>query len=500
MASYQHQAVIGFDLNASRVRGVSGPPGGEPAALPLEADHEDLPVALSLEGRSPVVGRAGLALRRRAPHLGCLDFLPHLGTPRHWQAGRHNLDAGQALEAVLARLQPLGQVSQGLVVALPAYLTAHQVNLLAAAALKARLPLLGSVAAPLATALAAFAEQSWFGPAVVVDVDDHALTVMTVAARERDIQALDTRVLAHLSLRAWKERMLAAVADRCIRQSRRDPRDSAAAEQTLYDGMEDAFDACRQGRMVELVVQTPTWYQNLILQPEELVRYCANLVRPVVEALEAVQEAIKPNEPPRVLLLTAAAGRLPGLFAGLQDHLRSITGGDDGVPPGESGADAPQAPVKECRLAVLPAGAAARAAHDLAGRFLRKELPAGHLGTQAPVPPPQPVEAGPARLAFRGQTYLLNRPSFVLGRQPSCDLVFDSETYPTVSAWHCEIVSDHRTFLLRDRSRHGTLVNGRPVSLQVVLKPGDWIRLGPEGPMLRFLGQPADPGRLMTTA
>ena len=68
-----------------------------------------------------------------------------------------------------------------------------------------------------------------------------------------------------------------------------------------------------------------------------------------------------------------------------------------------------------------------------------------------------------------------------------------------MSARHCEIVFDGRRHLLRDRSRNGTLLNDRPVVQQALLQPGDWIRLGPEGPLLRFLGQ-ADGQKLGTTA
>ena len=80
------------------------------------------------------------------------------------------------------------------------------------------------------------------------------------------------------------------------------------------------------------------------------------------------------------------------------------------------------------------------------------------------------------------------RPSFSLGRDPGCDLVFESELYPHVSARHCEIIFDRRAYVICDRSRHGTLVNDRPVEQQAPLHSGDWIRLGPRGPVLRFLG------------
>jgi hypothetical protein len=499
MAQRTDHALIGLDLNATRIRAVAGPMSCAPRSLPLDGSREELPMALSLQGRNPEIGRAGLALMRRLPHLACYNFLPDLGAPRRWIADRHRLDAGQALVLVLQQLQPLCHGSRGVVFTIPVYLNSGQVNVLAGAAQAARLPLLGSVSTPLASALAAYAEQPWYGTAVIVDVDDYALSMVTVLAGDGQIQELETRILPGLNLRLWKDRLLAAVADRCIQQSRRDPRDSAAAEQCLYDSLDDALDACRQGRTVELVLQTPQWYQNLILQPEEIVQVLRPLSRPVVDGLEAIRAAAKPDDAPRIVLLTAAAGRLPGLVAALQECLDELMPAAPKAAPAE-GDDDLLLEDDEPSLTVLAPDAAARAAHALAARFQRRELPAGHLDHQAPVPPPQTVDAGPARLHFRGQDFLLTRPTFILGRQPTCDLVFNSEDYPTVSGWHCEILHEHRGYLLRDRSRHGTLVNDQPIDKQVTLKPGDWIRLGPDGPLLRFLGQAGDPRRLMTTA
>ena len=69
-----------------------------------------------------------------------------------------------------------------------------------------------------------------------------------------------------------------------------------------------------------------------------------------------------------------------------------------------------------------------------------------------------------------------------------------------MSGCHCEIVCEHHSYTLHDRSRHGTLVNDQPVAQPMTLSPGDWIRLGPDGPLVRFLGQAAGPRRLITTA
>ena len=65
-------------------------------------------------------------------------------------------------------------------------------------------------------------------------------------------------------------------------------------------------------------------------------------------------------------------------------------------------------------------------------------------------------------------------------------MVFESELYPSVSARHCEIALDRGAYLLRDRSRHGTLLNDHRVNQQAPLHSGDWVRLGPGGPVLAF--------------
>src|SRR5262249_22113092 len=158
--------VIALDINASRVRAVSGPATEAPANMALESKHADLPLALSLQGPAPEVGRAGLALSRRLPHLACLNFLAALGSTRQWRYDRCRLDAEQALNLVLERLRPVCAPGRGLVLALPSYLHPGQVDLVVAAMRAAGFPLLGSVAAPLATALSSYTEQPWFGTVI----------------------------------------------------------------------------------------------------------------------------------------------------------------------------------------------------------------------------------------------------------------------------------------------------------------------------------------------
>ncbi len=501
MARGAKQTLVGLDLNATRARAAEGTPGMAARPLALDGAHADLPLALSLEGRAAVVGRAGLALCRRLPHLACLNFLPCLGEPRTWAAGRHRLDAARALALVLERLQAACAGAQASVVVVPSYLGAAQVETLVCLAEKARLPVHGWLSAPLAAALAAAAEERWSGPALVADVDDHALTWSAVSATAAEVRLLDTQSLPRLGTRVWRERLLDAVADRCVRQSRRDPRASADAEQGLYDQLDGVLDACRRGQAAEVLVQMAHWGQNLFLRPDEAAACCAPLVRQALAALHALCGSLPPGGTPPVILVTDAAGRLPGLVAALEETVGEVIPAAPVVADGEDFGAAllDDEPEERRGVAVLAADAPARAACDLAGRLLRGELPRGAV-TSAPLPPPVFAEAGPARLQFRGQDFVLGGKAFVLGRTPDCHLVLDSDQYPTVSSRHCEIVYERRTYVLRDRSRNGTLVNERPVIHEIVLQAGDWIRLGPGGPMVRFLGQAADQLRLITTA
>src|SRR6266851_2764329 len=131
-------SLIGLDLNATRARAVHGSAPQVPVALRLEGEYLDFSVALSLEGRHPVAGRAGATLCRRLPHLACLDFLPYLGDARKWSAGRTHLDAGRALGLVFDALQRRLGKAEGLAIALPAYLSEAQAALIARVAEKAK--------------------------------------------------------------------------------------------------------------------------------------------------------------------------------------------------------------------------------------------------------------------------------------------------------------------------------------------------------------------------
>ena len=504
--------VLGLDLNASRLRAVAAPTGQFPLLLPLCPPLADFPLAISLEGRAPEAGPAGEHLRRRLPHLACHNFLPHLAEPaatgRKWVAERFSLDSEQALALVLQRLQPVWFTVGAAVLSLPIYLSRPQVDLLTTLADQVRLPLLGTITAPLAAALAAHADQAWTGTAVIVDGDEHALTLSVISAEDGHASLVDTWSLTHLGVDVWKARLLNALAEQCVLQSRRDPRDAPPAEQALYEQLDEVFESCHHGRMANIAFQTATWYQHLVLRPDQPVAYCAGLVREAAAEIEGILCSSWPAGPAAAVVFTATAGRLPGLTAAVESYL------DEYGPPADTSGPRATLPLSddfgEGLLEEDPAGppgvvvlnpdAQARAAHLLAASFECGDLPCGHLERSAPLPLPQAADAGPARLYYRGQEYLLGRGLFTIGRQAGCDLAFEGEAGKRVSARHCDISYERRRYVLCNRSRDGTLLNDQLVVEPMALRPGDRIRLGPEGPLLRFLGQPVDLRGRLTTA
>jgi molecular chaperone DnaK (HSP70) len=355
--------LLGIDVNSTRIRAVLGPAGQLPHGLAFEGGDRDLPMALSLENRTVEVGRAGQAVCRRLPHASCSEFLPRLGTEHRWTAGRHRLSASEALAAVLAKVRPACASAAATVLAVPAYLAREQVEVLITVVARARWPLVGTVSAPLAAAQHAYGERPWTGWALVIDADLHALTVALVRPHAPVISLVSPRHDAKLGVRAWKTRLIDAIAERSVRQSRRDPRDSAQAEQVIYDQLDEVCDAWARDQAIEMVIQGNSWSQNVLLRPEETQAFCGPQQTRSAELVRAVL-ADSPM-PVQGILVSEQASRLPGLIDAVREEI------------GE-------------RVAVrlLPSDGVCQAAHDLACRIQRGTLARGHHDSALPLATP----------------------------------------------------------------------------------------------------------------
>src|SRR5207244_1696593 len=130
---------------------------------------------------------------------------------------------------------------------------------------------------PTAAAVAARDHLPWTGAALIVDVDGHALTWSVVTVEDDRARLADLRTSPRLGLGLWLRALLDGVAHRCVRMSRRDPRASAESEQALYEQLLAVLESGPREGLIELNIQSPQWYQNLMLQAEELAGYTAPL-------------------------------------------------------------------------------------------------------------------------------------------------------------------------------------------------------------------------------
>jgi hypothetical protein len=390
---------VGIDVTASRVRAVSIGMG-KVGPLALDEPREELSLHIALDRRAPEVGRAGYALARKMPHAVCSNFLPVLTQSREWRCGRNALTPESALDLVFARLAgPVTAESEAMALTLPAYLSPAQVGKVIAATTRVRLPLKGTAVGALALAAdravalltgkaAAPETQSpdWVvpmrasstgpGAVVVVDADEHCLSGTVVAVERDRVRVIAAAQWPKLSARVWKDRLLDGIADRCVRLCRRDPRDSADAEQALFEQLDDAIDRARAGFRVNLQVRTDRWFQDVAQQPDEIEAHCAALARGAGEALRDLFGSGTLEMPPRAIWLTHDAGRLPGLAKSLHTHTPERT-----------------------TIEVLPATAVAQAAAALVPRWLSAELPRAHLDTIIMLPDSmwEPVLEMPAK-------------------------------------------------------------------------------------------------------
>jgi len=388
----ERHRLVGVDLSASRARAVAAG-SGRTRALVLDGNNHDLPMFVALDGRTPVVGLAGHALYRKAPHSICSNFLPMLCKPQEWKGPRLTVTPESATLAALQKLvAPITAETDAAGLTLPTYLDATQIKKLTELTATAKLPIRGTVSGPLAVAahrssfvlapapeadsdsgddldsrptlLPLHTPEAGSGAVLVIDADEFALTASLVLVTPNAVTLHATAAWRRTSLRVWQDRLIDALADRCVRVCRRDPRDSADGEQALFEQLEDAMEAARLGRPVRVTMRGGHWHQDLVLQPEEWEACTAAILRTTIEDLgqflHGTTSALP--MPPRAVWLSHAAGRLPGLAVQMYKH----------APP-------------RATVSILPANAYAEAAASLLPRWLVGGLPHGHLDDTIPL-------------------------------------------------------------------------------------------------------------------
>ena len=376
---------VGIDLTSTRIRTVVSGSGPDRPIL-LDAPDIDLSLVVNLDRKPLDVGRVGYAAIRKAPHHVCANFLPYVTESKSWKAGRQSLSADAALGVAFAKIAPgIVNEAEAIGLAIPAYLTPPQAMACAGTAAANKLPIAGTVVASLAVVAERadailkgdpHAEETddrpgivpiRFGPggpgsAVVIEVDDHALSASVVWVDRGEARLLLTAAWPKLSLRAWKDCLIDSISDRCVRLCRRDPRDSADAEQSLFEQLDAAMEQATTNRPAAFHLRAAHWYQDLVQQPSEFDAVCLPFVNRVITGLTELIYSSGVPAPPRAIWTTFAASKLPGLATAIYENSAEST-----------------------TVATLSADAVAAAAARLAPRWLTGELPRTHLDAIIPI-------------------------------------------------------------------------------------------------------------------
>jgi hypothetical protein len=395
---HEKSRAVGVDITSSRARAVSVT-AGKSRTLALDDQTEELPMFLALDKRTPEVGRAGYSLCRKTPHTVCSNFLPALTQGREWRCNRTVLTPETALEITFNKISgSVAAESEAAVLALPTYLSPAQVTRTVSLALRAKFPLKGTAVGLLALVADRAAAvltgkpvapevtpPEWIvplrpteagpGAVAVIDADEYALSAVVMLVERDRVKLVATESWPRFAIKTWKDKLIDAIADRCVRLCRRDPRDSADAEQSLFEQLDDALDRTRAGQRVNLTVRTDRWFQDVVQQPEEFDGHCLALARGASDAVCELVNSTSLVLPPRTVWLTHDAGKLPGLARAI--HMNTHEG---------------------AAVEVLPAAAVSQAAAALVPRWLKAELPRAHLDSviQLPIPGYEPAADKPA--------------------------------------------------------------------------------------------------------
>ena len=267
-----------------------------------------------------------------------------------------------------------------------------------------RLRVSGWVATPLAVTLTAYAEQPWSGPALVLDLDDHALTWAAVAVEFGQARILGVQVLPQpgtgsvevAAARCRRRALHSPVPPRSSRFRRR--RTGAVRPARRSPGGVPPRTGGRTDR-----AHGPVGAEH----PAPARRPGRRLRPPRTPGPGRAARSARccPWGPPPSFWSPTRREGCPAWCAALEQTIdtseirprRDVEGDDFG----EGLIDDDQS--ERGGVSVLSPDAAARAACDLAARWQRGELESGPVEV-APLPAPLPADAGPARSSSATRT------------------------------------------------------------------------------------------------
>jgi len=370
-----------------------------------------------------------------------------------------------AADIVSRQLEQIWQrvSGEGLVVAVPAYMSNTNLSLFLGIAAELQIPVIAMVDAAVAVTRREYQDAV---PAHV-DLSLHS-ALLTRLSQAGHVQVDRSVVVDECGVVALFEAWIALISKTFVQQSRFDPLHTAETEQMLQDQLQGWLAAASAATSVSLEIEYRGIKHHAELETLELVSAAAPFYHRIVSSLRALYRA---DETP-ALQLSDRAARMPGLA----DILSARVGGD--LYLHESGATA-RGLLARCRD--MKAG-------DAAVSLVRK-LP----WDQSPVASRDSGKTSqgghPTHLLFENKAHVIDTQPLTLGLQATdggrcIDLQRDM---PGLSRRHCSLQQESGQCIVRDYSRYGTFLNGHRIDGSAVLQVGDLIRIGTPGFELRLI-------------
>jgi hypothetical protein len=421
-------------------------------------------VAVVERGRILTGGEAAAVARLR----------PRQASSRFWNAlsqepGSAGVDLPSAADLAHAQLaalwQKVGQSSTDVLLVVPAGYRSEQLGLLLGLAQECGIPVRALVDVAAAAGHRPYPDREL----VYLDAGLFRVTA-TVLEQGDDVAVRAEHALLQSGLTGVMDAFARRIADAFVRATRFNPFRHGETEQALYDRLPQWLEALQAEERLELGLPYAGDEVRVTIERDELLGAAAGFYRAIAQLVAQHRE---PGSR-LVVLVSDRLARLPGLVAEL-------------------------ARLDDTRVEALERGHAARSAllaMPRAGavdvKFL-KRLPWRAAPVQAE---PAVVAADAPSTASRhsathvvsGSTaYLVGAAGLVVGREtdPARRTIVVPDGHSGVSRAHAEIQLRDGELKLRDLSRYGTFVNERKIMGEVVLQPGDVVRVGSPGVELR---------------
>ena len=447
------------------------------SALAIDINDAGIAVAdatgvLGVEPGCAVIDRGRITTGNEAVALARLR--PRQASNRFWNAlslepGSAGADLPSAAELAHAQLaaiwQKVGHAWTDVLLVVPAGYRSEQLGLLLGLAQECGMPVRALVDVAAAAAHRPYPDRQL----VYLDAGLYRVTA-TVLEQGADVAVRAEHALLQSGLMGLMDAFARRIADAFVRATRFNPFRNGETEQALYDRLPGWLDAWRVEEHLELKLPYAGDDVRVAVERDEVLGVAAGFYRGVAQLVA------QNREPDRglVVLVSDRLARLPGLVGEL-------------------------ARIDDARIEALAQGHAARSALlavpqangtdvKLLKRLPWRAAPAGIEGAvRATAPSAAAIESRATHVVHGGTAYRVGARGLVVGRETDAGrrTIMVPDNHSGVSRVHAELQLRDGELKLRDLSRYGTYVNEKKVSGEIVLQPGDVVRVGSPGIELR---------------